>query len=211
MDELRWRFPLCSQALRLYPAPYRSEYGQQILQTLADMLDGSKSRPERASVWLRAVVDLPVSATKQQLLLAGGIMATIMPDYVKQSAVFGAVMLAPFTIFLFLDSITSHSLYGSFFWRPWVVATWIVFMPAIALFATSIAFGRWIMERRQRQTGFWKSLRNWRENWPMLAIGVLSFGVIILAFGHDSVHCVVRNPIPAIRYWHTTWTCIRNG
>ena len=210
--DLKRRFPRYSRLLRLYPLPYRQEYGPEILQTLADMLDGAESSSQRTAIWLRATIDLPLSATKQQLILVGGIMAHETPDYLKRSATIGAILVSPFLTFLFLDSITSHSLYGGFFWRPWVVATWIVFMPAAALLVTSAAFVRWSVERQRRgRVSFWRSLLDWRHNWPVVGIAALSLGIILLALFHDSVHCVVHNPIPEIRYWHTTWTCIRNG
>lgn len=209
--DLRKRFPRYSQLLQLYPETYRREYSQEMLQTLADMLDGAEAGTERTAIWLRTAIDLPLSATKQQLILAGGIMTHEMPDYLKRRAVIAATLLLPFLTFLFLDSITSHSLYGTWAWNPWVVGVWLILLPSLALGISTITFGRWLLEQRQDKVGFWHSLLDWRHSWPVVVVAALSFGIIALAFGHDSVHCVVHNPIADLRYWHTTWTCLRNG
>jgi hypothetical protein len=37
MGNLKKRFPLYSKVLRLYPYRYQKEYGEQILQTTADI------------------------------------------------------------------------------------------------------------------------------------------------------------------------------
>lgn len=211
MDELRQRFPRYSRLLQLYPISYRKSYSQELLQTLADMLDAQTTKAGKTTIWLRTAIDLPLSVTKQQLTLAGAIMTHETPNYIKRSATVGTVLISPFLLFLTLDSLTSHSLYGGFFWHPWIVATWLIFMPAAALIISGTALVRWLIERHKSKVGFWPSLLDWRRNWPVVGIAAVSLGIIVLAFGHDSVHCVVHNPVRDLRYWHTTWTCIRNG
>ena len=133
-------------------------------------------------------------------------MSKDTPNYIKRSGIISSILILPFFIFLTLDAITSHSLYNSWFWQPIVIATWLVFMPAAALLISAITFAYWSAHRKQ---GFWKSIFDWRHNWTMLTVVVLSLGIIALALGHDSVHCVVNNPVKEIRNWHTTWTCIK--
>jgi hypothetical protein len=49
---------LYRQLLMLYPKQYRSQYDEQMLQTLTDMLADQPTRADRAKVWLRAGMDL---------------------------------------------------------------------------------------------------------------------------------------------------------
>ncbi|MGZ6005049.1 MAG: hypothetical protein ACXWLH_02765 [Candidatus Saccharimonadales bacterium] len=206
MSELERRFPVYSRLLRLYPKPYQHQYRQEMLQTLADMLDDEHK--SKAEVWIRTGLDLPVSLARQQITYAGVIMSQEMPNYVKKTALSSLPLLLPFFVFLFLDAISSHSLYSSWFWRPWVVGTWLIIMPAAALLTTAGAYIYWLAHNQQSLK---KSLYDWQHSWPLLAVVVVSFGIIVLAFGHDSVHCVVNNPIKEIRDWHTTLRCIQHG
>lgn len=206
MSHLTKRFPRYSRLLSLYPPAYRQKYSEQMLQTLADMLDDGDNT--RSLVWIRTVLDFPFSLLKQNVLTMGDIMTHETPDYVRHSSLAGALLLTPFFTFLALDSVTSHSLYSSWFWHPWVIAGWLIIMPAVAAIICGSAFIYWSCQRRQ---GFVKNLFDWRRNWPLLGIVIIGLTVIVFAFGHDSVHCVSHNPIPELRYWHTTLTCLRNG
>lgn len=210
MGKLEKRFPKYSKLLTLYPVDYQKEYKQQMLQTLADMLDDKEN--SRAGVWLRATFDFPFSVAKENMIFIGHNFANETPSYVKKSSFAGAVLLLPFFNFLTLDALSSHSLYGGWFWQPWVIATWLIIMPAVAFLICSYAFVMWSIQRsKTKSIGFFKSLFDWRRNWPMTIVSILSLGIIALAVGHDSVHCVVNNPVKEIRYWHTTWRCIQNG
>lgn len=210
MDKLDKRFPKYSRLLGLYPTDYRKEYSRQMLQTLADMLDDKENA--KAAVWLRATVDFPFSVTKENLLFMGHSFLNETPSYVKKASFAGSLLILPFFTFLALDALTSHSLYGGWFWHPWVIATWIIIMPALAFLICSLAFVKWSVQRSKiKKIGFLKSLFDWRRNWPMMIVSILSIGIVSLAVGHDSVQCVVNNPVKEIRYWHTTWRCIQNG
>jgi hypothetical protein len=208
MNNLTKRFPHYSRLLQLYPPTYRQKYGNQMLQTLADMLDDRSNA--RTAVWARTVLDFPFSLVKQNALSMGSIMAHETPDYVKRSSLTGALLVTPFFVFIVLNSAGSHGLQNSWFWHPWVIATWLIFMPAVAFLICCSAFLRWSVERcRQKHVSSWHSLLDWRRNWPMAGIILVSLGIIAVALFHDSVHCVTNNPIPEIRHWHTTLRCIR--
>lgn len=205
MGRLEKRFPVYSRLLRLYPAPYRQAYQRQMLQTLADMLHDPAT--SNASAWLRTGLDLPLSLGRQNLAYASHALAHETPDYVKRVSIAGSLLLLPFFIFLTLDAITAHSLYSSWFWQPWVIATWLIIMPAVAAALAGSTFLYWARAQRRSRT----SVYDLRRNWPLLGIVVVSAGIVAMAFFHDSVHCVVHNPIKELRNWHTTWTCLRNG
>jgi hypothetical protein len=53
---------LYTRLLLLYPAHYRRQYGEPMVQTFDDMLADEPTRLGRASLWLRALWDIPQSA-----------------------------------------------------------------------------------------------------------------------------------------------------
>lgn len=61
------RFLWYRVALRLYPSAYRRQYGEQMLQTLADMLDDQPDRASKAMVWLRVGSELPLSIVNENI------------------------------------------------------------------------------------------------------------------------------------------------
>src|SRR4051812_41126188 len=52
-------------ALRLYPKSHREIYGQQMVQTLDDMLSEQQSRYGRFTVWLRVICELPINIIEE--------------------------------------------------------------------------------------------------------------------------------------------------
>lgn len=214
MNRLSKRFPIYSKLLRLYPAPYREVYGEQMLQTLADMLD-DKSRKQSA-VWLRAVVDFPFSMAKQQLLYSGGIMKNDMPRFVKWNAVVGGVLLLPFASAVVAnglnEAIYGHTLYQSWLWHMPVLAIWVLWLPLVAAGLALISLVIFLRQRSKvAHASWWKVLLDWRRNWPLLVVAVLGLGIMFLVLFHDSVHCVTGNPAREIQHWQQTWQCIQRG
>jgi len=140
MNKLEQRFPRYSKLLSLYPSNYRQNYGEQMLQTLADMLDD----PERSktAVWSRLTLDFPLSLLKQQLIYTGEVMAMDTPYYVKRSAVVGSALVAPFFIFLALNGIMHNRLQHSWVWNSWFLFVWLILLPAIAALANIQALVR---------------------------------------------------------------------
>lgn len=206
MGPLANRFPRYSRLLRLFPAAYQKRYGREILQTLADMLDDPEQ--SAAMVWLRAAADFPISLIHQQISY-GGVALRQMPTYMKRSSLIGGLLLSPFFALVIINSLTSQRLYDSIFWNTAVLFIWLIILPGLAVALNAAAFLRWAAERRaHNKTRLWRSLIDIRHNWPVLAVAVLAFGIIALALGHDSVHCVVGNPITEAQKWDSTWHCI---
>lgn len=207
MGSLAKRFPRYSRLLRLFPAAYRKRYEEEILQTLADMLDDSESSPTK--VWLRTAADFPISLVHQQINY-GGLAMDQRPTYMKRSSVVGGLLLAPFFVFVIIDSLTGHALFNSILWSTPVLFSWLVILPALAIILNAAAFLRWASVRRtQNKTSLWRSLFDLRSNWPVLLIAVVGLGIIGLAFGHDSVHCIIGNPITEAQKWSFTLNCIQ--
>jgi len=203
------RFPRYSKLLRLYPKPYRTQYGDQMLQTLADMLENAPTARQRFSVWARTVIDLPISLVNQQLNYVGEIMIHETPKYVKNSAIAGAAMLAPFFLIVSAASIDKN-LRHSFLWHYPTLFTFFVILPTLAFLVAAIAFVCWLIERHQQENKSWLSgLFDFQHNWHLLSILVVGLGIVALVFGHDSVHCITGNPIREMHNPHQTWQCIQ--
>lgn len=91
--ELKARFPNYLRLLYLYPNAYRKLYGEQILQTLADTLDDAPQ--QKVSIWMRILLDLPISVLKRQIRYTRPSMTNNSPTYIKNGALLGAALLLP--------------------------------------------------------------------------------------------------------------------
>lgn len=202
MDSLEKRFPRYSRLLNLYPAAYQEKYKEPMLQTLADMLDDPEQ--SKTNVWARTVLDFPLSLIHQQVIY-GGIAMKQTPDYVKRSSLIGALLIAPFFILVIINGLTNDRLYDSFFWSTPALFTWLIILPALAGLINLAALARW---SSSQTASFWRSLADFRHNWPTLATMIIALGIIVLAVGHDSVHCIIGNPITEAQKWDATINCI---
>lgn len=210
MKAVKHRFPIYSQLTRLYPTPYRNEYGEQMLQTLADMLDD----PDRArfSVWARTIVDFPFSVVKQQIIYTGEILATETPSYITRTALSGSGLVAPFFILLSLNGMLHNRLQHSWVWNTTVLFIWLILLPTLAALLALISFIRWAGEsHRTTKQNIWKLLLSFRKNWPILSLFAVSIAILALVFFHDSVHCIAGNPIREIHNPRDTLRCIQRG
>lgn len=69
------RFPIYSKLLKLYPKQYRDRFGDEILQTTADMLDAADTKRERYNIWIRVAVDTFVYGVYQQFKNIGELVS----------------------------------------------------------------------------------------------------------------------------------------
>lgn len=209
MGKLERRFPRYSKLLSLYPLTYRSEYNQQMLQTLADMLDNHQH--SRASIWLRTTLDLPFSLAKENLIYIGGVMAHETPAYVKRNSQIGAALIAPFFIFIIANSLAHHTL-GQGRVSNDILRFLVIGLPTIAFLLGTATFVKWAAERHANQkVGYMHNLLDFRRNWPILATAGLGLLIVLFIFGHDSIHCLTDNPIRELQNSHQTLRCIQRG
>lgn len=207
MKHLAERFPIYSKILKLYPASYQQKYGEQMLQTLADMLDDAPSPMHRGVVWLRTVLDLPVSLAQQQMHYAGNAFANETPRFVRRNALVSLVLFAPFVAIVIVNDATAHGLYHTWLWSVGVLLTWIIVLPALGFLLSISTLFVWLAKNHKR--GILKNLSDVRHNWPMTAAVLFGLGLLTLVFFHDSVHCVTGNPVRELRNFHDTWRCIQ--
>jgi hypothetical protein len=204
--DVKKRFPKYSKLLYLYPTSYRKQYSEQMLQTLADMLDDAPQR--KATIWTRAVLDLPVSAIHQQLSYTGAAMTHGTPKYVKNSVFVGAALLIPFFILVVAHSLDSRMQY-SVWWHFHVLFTFFVLLPSIAFLLSLVALISWLVERHKQEKKSWLTeLLDIRRNWHLMAVLVIGLGIVGLVYGHDSTHCVTGNPFRELHNPSQTLTCI---
>jgi hypothetical protein len=205
MDSLEQRFPLYNKLLNLYPGAYKKRYRQEMLQTLADMLDDHET--SMAVVWARTILDLPLSAAKQQLIYTGTVMKNETPSYVKRNAAISILLLLPFFTIIFLNSLSLISTSGGFALQSLLYAA-LVFLPLYSMTLCAATLGRW---SRERKVGYWKGFTDLRRSWLILGIGVLAFLIGIFVPFHDAPKCLNSNPIKEIRNLSETWHCIQNS
>ncbi|HEX3568707.1 MAG TPA: hypothetical protein VHT70_03475 [Candidatus Saccharimonadales bacterium] len=203
------RFPLYAKLLHLYPKSYREQYGDQMLQTLADMLDAAPTTAQRALVWLRTMIDMPLSIGRQQLSFAGHALTQETPLFVRRNTLVSASMFLPFFVIVAINDLTAHGLYHTWLWRVGPLFTWIVLLPAIGMIISTITLVAWLRRMRVAHRSWWRSLIDIRHSWPMLAFVLLGLGILCLVFFHDSVHCVAGNPVRELHNPHATLHCIQ--
>lgn len=202
------RFPTYRKLLRLFPAAYRRDYEDQMLQTLADMLDDPNR--SRLSVWARTAADFPISLAREQAASVNTAIAQ-SPAYIRHSGMLGGVMVAPFFIIVAANALSHQALYYSVLWHTWVLFTWIIILPGLAVLLNAIALYRWMRQIAGGHSS--RRLRNLlmsRQGWPALSIMLIGLGILVLVFGHDSVSCIGGNPFQEISDWRGTLQCLRD-
>lgn len=214
MEQLR-HSSIYRKLLWLYPRPYRGQYGPQMIQTLDDMLAAAPTGKERRRVLVRAALDLPVSITHQQLSHIGDIMVHETPRYVKRNTIIAGVLLLPFIAALTangLDKVIHHqTLYQSWLWHSPVLALWVLWLPTVAM---AVALGSllvYVAQRYRSARSRADAVTELTRTWPLVATALISLGTIVMVFGHDSVHCVIGNPVHEVQHLNQTWQCIQGG
>lgn len=213
MDSLSKRFPIYSKVIKLYPDKYHKEYGEQILQTTADMLDSSPKGIARYLVWLKVSVDLPINITKQQLQYSGGIYMKDTPSYIKTTSIVSGLLLLPFIAALLANgldkAINNHTLYGSWLWKSPFIGLWVFYLPLIAFV---LAVGSYLLYlTKYKKTKWFNRLLDIRHSWPILIPAVFAFGILFLLAFHDSGQCFVHTPAYLVGHTSQTWKCATNN
>ncbi len=194
--------------IRLYPKAYREEYGDQMLQTLADMLKDAPGSGGKVLMWTKAVAELPISVLKENVLVIEEAAMTNAPNYVKRNTHIGMYLIAPFFILIAFNALLPHSLPQGPLAID-VLRFMVIGLPAIAFVLCAGTFVAWSLGRRRKErVSFWQNLIDIRQNWPLLLVGALGFFVALFILGHDSVHCLTDNPVNALKHLQATQACI---
>jgi len=213
MSNLKKRFPIYSKIIELYPVKYRKEYGQQILQTTADMLDNTQTRSSRALIWLKVAIDLPINITKQQVQYSGGVYMKDTPSYIKTSSIISGILLLPFVAALVSNGmdkvVNNHTLYGSWLWKSPFIGLWVLYLPLIAFI---LAIGSYLVYlTRYKKTSWIKRVLDIRHSWPIVLPAIFAFGILFIVAFHDSGQCLVQTPAHFVSHISQTWRCTTNN
>jgi hypothetical protein len=212
MSATKKRFPIYSKLIALYPADYRKQYADQILQTTADMLDDAHSRSERIAVWSRISLDLPLSIGRQQVRSIGGYMQRETPSYIVRNSVIAAFLLLPFITAISANTVdkllSNTTLYSTWLWKMPALDIWVLILPTAALGLALASYAAFII----RGTNALKSspLRralDIKRAWPIALPAVFALGILFLLMFHDSTQCWLQSPSHLIMHLPETWKC----
>lgn len=163
------RFRIYAKLLLLYPPSFRQQYGEQLLQTLADMIDDVPSKKEKMAVWLRISWDLPVTICKEHFQLIGEFMDVNKEQNITRITIVSAVLLLlPFVAFgINRTLLLSRS--------DWAIASYYIvtvgtIFPCLATLFSALAV----------YTLLQKSKNLVLKKWPLLVLFIMSLSVSIL-------------------------------
>jgi len=200
---------LYKEMLKLYPASYRQKYERQMVQTVEDMLDEAHTLAQKLRLYARLCIDTPTSISKQQVIHLGGIMAHKTPMYVKRNGVLSATLLLPFFILVVANTL-NQVVFSENPWKP-VAYTGIALLPIVAFVISGVTLVRWLQDQNKHGSTVWASLKNISSGWPIISPLLVALLIVGFVFGHDSVHCVVGNPVKVMRNASQTMECVARG
>ena len=197
MNDLEKRFPRYSKILGLYPNSYKKEYGQQIMQTTADMLDHAKTDRQKIAIWSKVALDLPLNISKQQLQLVGGTYMKETPNYIKIMGILTGVLVLPFFAAIIANGLdkllNNHTLYNSWVWRYDYIRLWVLVLPAIAATLAIFSLLYYVIHSPTKSSGNkFKLVFDLKHNWPIMASGLIALGILFFLRFHDSAPCWIQ-------------------
>lgn len=216
MSDSKRLFPLYSKFLCLYPKRYREQYGEQLLQTTADMLNEARSPVNRLGIWTRVAIDLLINVFQTQFQYVGEIVWNETPSYVKRNSLIGGAMLLPLMAALIaksVDKVTGNRILDNvWFWKFYVIRLWMVWLPEAAfllMIGTYIYF--LIRPSEDQKSSLLKRAADIRHSWLIIVPGTLALGILFILAFHDSGQCWVHSPTYISSHLGQGWHCtIRN-
>src|SRR5580765_5811586 len=111
MSRQHEKYRLYRALLYLYPKQHREVYGQQMLQTLDDILSDQDNSFGRFAVWLKVGIELPINAFEENISSIGEISVNKLPKITaKQYAYVGlAILLVGSYTLIVLSNIMQRS------------------------------------------------------------------------------------------------------
>jgi len=154
------RFKVYAKLLYVYPSGYRKQYGQQLLQTVADMVDDAPSTYERFIVWLRIGLDLPATVCKEHFQVIGGFMYAKNSHQINRNTlVSGALFLLPVILLTINHMLILSGPGRGLPAHPFIVATTI--FPVLAVGLSSFTLYTLLRSDKKLRTN------NLRRSWPL--------------------------------------------
>lgn len=211
MTGLKSRFPVYSQLLRLYPAEYRRRYEHELLQTTADMLDDAPNKLAKLGIWSRLALDLPLNIARQNFEYLGGTMFSHTPSYIKRNSLISGVLLLPFFLAIAANGldklINNTTLYNSWLWGRPALILWVFYLPALALMVSLVSYGIFVFRGAQKNQAWLRRALDILHSWPILIVGTIALGILVMVEFHDSAQCFVRSPLHSVAHADQTLRC----
>ncbi len=205
------RHPLYERLLKLYPKSYRDKYGEQMAQTLSDMLADQPSKAAQSLTRLRAIIDLPVHVVQQNVMVVGDTLMNETPAYIKRNSIIGGVLLAPFCLVVASGVLQNQQLMNT---RAWVAlaSVALLVLPGLGFVLNASSYIKWFFDKSiQKKRGIFSRLLDVSHTWPMVLAGGIGLLLFLFVPFHDSVHCVAGNPVRVAHNPNQAWQCINNG
>jgi hypothetical protein len=166
---------LYRKLLILYPASYRHEYEEEMIDTIQIMLADANTASDQWNLLWRACKEYIISLT-QQNILAFENTASNTPDYVRRSSEFSTSLMLPFFIICSYNWLNQYILHHAIPYGEWESKTWIIYciiLPILAGIVLSFAGAKSLIENiRSRQ--------NIASQWLLLGIPFTLLIILIL-------------------------------
>lgn len=94
--------------LHLYPKPHREAFGQQMVQTLDDMLSDRQTRYERLVVWTRLIFELPINIIEENISSTGGISVNKLTRVTNKQYLYMALALLVLGSYIVVGLVWRH-------------------------------------------------------------------------------------------------------
>ena len=140
-------------------------------------------------------------------------MRTERPPYMKQTGLAVAGLIAPFFLIV-TTNVLAKSMYGrelndTWLWSKPALMTWALVLPGLAMLFAAVSYVRFAFAKGDAH--WLKRALNVRLSWPVVLPGIAALGILLLVAFHDSVHCLVGNPVRIAHNPHQTLQCVNRG
>ena len=187
---------LYRQIIKAYPPAFRQQFGDQMasaFQDLANERQAAAGRYGLIPLWTSTILDT---------------FKTIIPEYVsdlkedamqhKPLAIIGGILVTP-AVALFATALTLQlagtSLYqlagNSWLYHSQAIAAAFIFLPAAAFTINFIPAVTDAVNQRANPLSYQFA----KTHFYSLTVAAIGFGLLIFIFGHDTIGCMIKNPL----------------
>jgi hypothetical protein len=173
--------------LFLYPKSYREKYGDQIIQTIEDMLDNEPHVLRKASIWAKEIIVLPGNVLEQHMAVVAH-RRNLTPNILI--GLVALTLLVPFFVASVLDELSEYfanqHLYDSWFWSKPMLTIWVIILPMMSLFVSLATWAVLALRasiKNRRVTLQFKKLR------LIVIVALVSFGTLFITVVYNGFGC----------------------
>ncbi len=134
-------------------------------------------------------------------------MSKETPYYVKRNALISTGLIIPFFVVVFFPGILRQNMSASAAFQTSLFIS-LILLPSLAFVLATTTFLAW---SKSDKKPLWRGLLDVRRSWLLTAVGTLALTISLFVPFHDSVHCVVGNPVRVVHNPSQTWQCVDDG